>query len=62
MDFALLKTQDVWDWHVYTAIFKTHNQQGATVKNKKLKLKNKKKLRTFQLQNKVITQKLSFSL
>ena len=21
----------IWDWHVYTAIFKTDNQQGTTV-------------------------------
>ena len=24
----------VWDWQVYTAIFKTDNQQGPTAKNK----------------------------
>ena len=24
----------VWDWHVHTAIFKTDNQQGPTVKKK----------------------------
>ena len=29
------KRLGVWDWHVHTAIFKVHKQQGPTVEIKK---------------------------
>ena len=26
----------VWDWHIHTAMFKTDNQQGTTIKHREL--------------------------